>query len=145
RPWLGEEADRNNATHCGQHLKVVQKGASNVYFSQVRSSIYLPQWEKSVNRKLVEVLEKNWGFLTTGMENGNFQRMRFELVAERNFVEEKKEFYTEKLLEAASKRISGVDDSNTDDSEEKYRKMEYDAILGEAGGENQDFFVSKNQ
>ena len=145
RPWLGEEADRNNTTHCGQHLIVVQKGASNVYFSQVRSSIYLPQWEKSVDRRLVEVLEKNWGFLTTGMENGNFQRMRFELVAERNFAEEKKELYTEKLLEAATKRISGADNSNTDDSEEKYRKMEYDAILAEAGGENQDFFVSKNQ
>jgi hypothetical protein len=145
RPWLGEEAERNNTTHCGQHLIVVQKGASNVYFSQVRSSIYLPQWEKSVDRRLVEVLEKNWGFLTTGMENGNFQRMRFELVAERNFAEDKKELYTEKLLEAATKRISGADSSNTDDSEEKYRKMEYDAILAEAGGENQDFFVSKNQ
>jgi len=145
RPWLGEESERKNTTHCGQHLIVVQKGASNVYFSQVRSSIYLPQWEKSVDRKLVEVLEKNWGFLTTGMENGNFQRMRFELVAERNFAEEKKELYTEKLLEAAAKRNSGVDNLNTDDSEEKYRKMEYDAILTEAGGENQDFFVTRNQ
>ena len=145
RPWLGEEKDRGNARHCGEQLRVVQKGASNVYFSQVRSSIYLPQWEKSVDRKLVEVLEKNWGFLTTAMENGNFQRMRFELVAERNFAEDKKEHYTEKLLEAATKRNSGADTSNTGDSEEKYRKMEYDAILAEAGGENQDFFVSKNQ
>jgi Domain of unknown function (DUF1998). len=145
RPWLGQEAERHNTTHCGQHLIVVQKGASNVYFSQVRSSIYLPQWEKSVDRKLVEVLEKNWGFLTTGMENGNFQRMRFELVAERNFAGGKKGYYTEMLLEAAAKRISGADSSNTDDSEEKYRKMEYDAILAEAGGENQDFFVTKNQ
>lgn len=145
RPWLGEEAERNNTTHCGKYLRVVQKGASNVYFSQIRSSIYLPQWEKSVDRRLVEVLEKNWGFLTTGMENGNFQRMRFELVAERNFAEDKKELYTEKLLEAATKRISGADSSNTDDSEEKYRKTEYDAILAEAGGENQDFFVTKSQ
>lgn len=144
RPWLGQEVERNNTTHCGQHLIVVQKGASNVYFSQVRSSIYLPQWEKSVDRRLVEVLEKNWGFLSSGMEDGNFQRMRFELVAERNFAEEKKEFYTDKLLEAASKRTAGADNLNADDSEERYRKMEYDAILSEAGGENQDFFVTKN-
>ncbi len=143
RPWLGQEGERNNTTHCGEHLIIVQKGASNVYFSQVRSSIYLPQWENSVDRKLVEVLEKNWGFLTTGMENGNFQRMRFELVAERNFAEDKKEIYTLKLLEAAGKRILGPENSIIDDSEEKYRKMEYDAILAEAGGENQDFFVTK--
>ena len=145
RPWLGEEAARNNTQHCGQHLIVVQKGASNVYFPQVRSSIYLPQWEKSVDRRLVEVLEKNWGFLTRRMENGEFQRMTFELVAERNFPEDKIEYYTDKLLEAATKRLVSADNSLTDDSEEKYRKMEYDAILSEAGGENQDFYVSKNQ
>ena len=62
RIMVGEEAERKNVKHCGQHLIVVQKGASNVYFSQVRSSIYLPQWEKSVDRKLVDVLEKELGF-----------------------------------------------------------------------------------
>lgn len=144
RPWLGQESERNNTIHCGQHLIVVQKGASNVYFSQVRSSIYLPTWEKSVDRSLVEILEKFWVFLTSGSENGNFQRMRFELIAEQKFAKENKEFYTDKLLEAASKRITGNDSLNMDDSEEKYRKMEYDAILAEAGGDNQDFFVTKN-
>jgi hypothetical protein len=79
------------------------------------------------------------------MENGNFQRMSFELVAERNFPEEKIEYYTDKLIVAATKRLEGADNSITDDSEEKYRKMEYDAILSEAGGENQDFYVSKNR
>lgn len=143
RPWLGEEAERNNTKHCGNHLIVVQKGASNVYFSQVRSSIYLPQWEESVDRRLVDILEKNWTFLTSGIENGEFQKMRFELVAERSFSEEKKEYYTEKLLDAATKRLSGTDSFATDDSEEIYRKMEYDAILSEAGGENQDFYVNK--
>ncbi|MGE5410749.1 MAG: DrmB family protein [Clostridiales bacterium] len=145
RPWLGEEKDRGNTNHCGQELRVVQKGASNVYYSQVRSSIHLPQWDKSIDRRIVDVLEKNWGFLTAGKEEGNFQVMRFELVAERNFAEEKKGLYTSKLLEAAYGRNSGIDNSNIDDSEEKYRKMEYDAILSESGGENQDFFVTKNQ
>lgn len=143
RPWLGEEAERNNTQHCGQHLVVVQKGASNVYFSQVRSSIYLPQWEKSIDRKIIEVLERNWNWLSSGIVNGKFDRMRFELVAEQKFNPDKKDFYTEKLLEAATKRLTSADNSITDDSEEKYRKMEYDAILSEAGGENQDFYVTK--
>lgn len=142
RPWLGEEAERGNATHCGQHLIVAQKGASNVYFAQIRSSIYLPQWEKSVNRRVVEVLEKNWRYLTRAMENGKFQQSRFGLIAEQNFPEDQIEEYTERLLEAAEKRISTADNTDTDGSEEKYRKMEYDAILTEAGGENQDFYVT---
>lgn len=145
RPWLGEESERHNTHHCGQDLIVVQKGASNVYFSNVASSIYLPQWEKTIDRKLVEVLEKNWIFLSTGMENGEFQKMRFELVAERNFADENKDSFTEKLLDAATRRISVDENSGIEDSEEYYRKMEYDAILSGAGGENQDFFVTKNQ
>lgn len=143
RPWLGQESERKNTSHCGQNLRVVQKGASNIYFPQIRSSIYLPQWEKSVDRRLVDVLEKNWGFLTQGKENGNFQRMRFELVAERCFPDDKKDYYIERLLEAATKRLADGDTSKLGDSEEKYRKMEYDAILHEPGGENQDFCVTK--
>lgn len=143
RPWLGEEHEKGNTKHCGQNLIVVQKGASNVYFSQVRSSIYLPQWEKSIDSRIVEVLEKNWPFLSTGYENGEFQKMRFELVAERSFPIDKKEVFTEKLLEAAKGRNSKFADNTNDDSEEKYRKMEYDAILTESGGENQQFLVSK--
>jgi hypothetical protein len=141
RPWLGEEAERNNTRHCGEHLKVVQKGASNVYFSQVRSSIYLPQWENSVDRRLVEVLEKNWRFLIGGKEDGKLQKVRFELVAERNFSDI--EHFAEKLLKAAEKRLTGNEIEDIGDSEEKYRKMEYDAILSENGGENQDFYVTK--
>ena len=143
RPWLGEEKDRDNVTHCGEPLRVVQKGASNVYFPHVRSSIYLPQWENTVDRKIIEVLEKNWSWLSTGLVDGKFDKMRFELVAEQKFNPEQKEYYTEKLLEAADNRISGSDNSIDDDSEEIYRKMEYDAILSEAGGENQDFFVTR--
>lgn len=143
RPWLGEEAERRNAHHCGQHLIVVQKGASNVYFSQVRSSIYLPQWENSVDRTIIEALEKNWNWLASGMVDGKFDRMRFELVAEQKFNPEKRDFYTDKLLDAANKRLTGSNNSTAEDSEEKYRKMEYDAILSEAGGENQDFYITK--
>lgn len=146
RPWLGEEADRHNTTHCGEHLIVVQKGASNVYFSQIKSSIYLPQWEKSVDRKIIEVLEKNWLFLSSGIVNGIFDKLRFELVAEQKFNRDRKDYYTEKLLDAANKRIAKSDNSDSEalDSEEKYRKMEYDTILSETGGENQDFYAIKN-
>ena len=85
RPWLGEEATRNNTKHCGENLIIVQKGASNVYFPHVRSSIYLPPEKKSI----------------------------------------------------------GPNVDSIDDSEEKYRKMEYDAILSATDEENEDFYVTK--
>jgi hypothetical protein len=146
RPWLGEEASRGNATHCGQDLTVVQKGASNVYFPHVRSSIYLPLWERSVDRRIVEVMEKNWRYLTNGIDNGVLSRARFELVAEYNFPNAptaQQERYVDKMLEAAAQRLSVDPQPEISDSEESYRRMEYEAILGESGGDNQDFYVTR--
>ncbi|MBS1955203.1 MAG: DUF1998 domain-containing protein [Cyanobacteria bacterium SZAS-4] len=39
RPWFVDEGTRNS---CGEFLRVVQRGASNVYFAATKSSIYLP-------------------------------------------------------------------------------------------------------
>ena len=136
RPWLGEVEDES--TPCGHQLRVVQRGASNVYFPEVRSSIYLPQWEKTLDRRLVDILEKHWTYLTGGLVNGKLDSNRFEAIAELYKID------TEKLLNATAKRL---EDSYSDilqqtDSEELYRKSEYDAILSGLGGDNQDFFVT---
>ncbi len=145
RPWLGEESEKHNTHHCNEQLRVVQKGASNVYFSKVRSSIYLPQWAPSVDSELIDILEKNWAFLNSGRVNNAFDRNRFMFVVTQKLkVEfEQTDFWVDKLLDAAEKKITGYDTMQSTDSEEFYRKMEYDAILKEPGSEKQDFFVSK--
>lgn len=145
RPWLGEEIEKQNTKHCSEQLRVVQKGASNVYFSNVRSSIYLPQWEPSVDSELIEILEKNWNFLNSGRVNDDFDRSRFMFVVTQKLKVEfdQTDFWIDKLLNAAKKKITGYDSVPSTDSEEFYRKMEYDAILKEPGSEKQDFYVSK--
>lgn len=145
RPWLGEETERQNTQHCNEPLHVVQKGASNVYFSNVKSSIYLPQWEPSVDSELIEILEKNWVFLNSGRVNDDFDRNRFMFVVTQKLKVEfdQTDFWIDKLLDAAKRKIKGYDSMVSSDSEEFYRKMEYDAILKEPGSEKQDFFVSK--
>lgn len=136
RPWLGKVEDEKV---CGHELHVVQRGASNVYFPEVRSSIYLPQWESSVDRKIVEVLENRWSLLTRGLVDGKIDRVRVEVIAEQYNID------PERLMEAALKRFenssSPLDDEN--DSEETYRKSEYDAVLSCTGGDNQDFYVTR--
>ena len=136
RPWLGEIEDERV---CGHELHVIQRGASNVYFPEVRSSIYLPQWESSVDRKIVEVLENRWPLLTRGLVDGKIDRVRVEFIAEEYSID------PEKLMKAALKRFDNTSSTleNVDDSEETYRKSEYDAILSRTGGDNQDFYVTR--
>lgn len=136
RPWLGEFY--SDASHCGHDLKVVQRGASNVYFSSVRSSIYLPKWDKTVDRRVIEVLDSKWEFLTRRRINGKLDERTFEDIAELKGVD------FNKLLAAAEIRLNGEPESKpTSDDEELFRKEEYDAILAGLGGENQDFYVVK--
>ena len=45
-------------TPCGHHLRVLQRGASNVYFSHIVSSIYLPLWAEEISGDITAVLEQ---------------------------------------------------------------------------------------
>ncbi|TDC88822.1 DUF1998 domain-containing protein [Actinomadura sp. 7K507] len=60
RPWLG------NATEpCSQPLRASLRGASNVYFPLVESSIYLPQSPSSTPERLIKII-RSQGF-SSGM------------------------------------------------------------------------------
>jgi hypothetical protein len=52
-PWLGPDA----AQPCGAHLKGSLRSAANVYFAQVRSSIYLPRLQDRELQELEDMLQ----------------------------------------------------------------------------------------
>jgi hypothetical protein len=52
RPWLADPGDGS----CGQAVRAALRGASNVYFAIVESSIYLPRHSSSLPTELVELL-----------------------------------------------------------------------------------------
>ena len=137
RPWLGEIHENTNG--WGMELKVVQRGASNVYFPELRSSIYLPKWNKNVKRRIVEILERDWEILIRSRVNGELNQTIFEAFAAKYGVD------ANELLNAAKERMESEaqnHDVQQIDSEEMYRKTEYDAILSGTGGDNQDFYVT---
>ncbi len=138
RPWLGEVEERANG--CDMPLTVVQRGASNIYFPQLRSSIYLPKWKTSTKRRIIEILDKNWDILTRTRTNGDLNEAVFEAFADKYKVD------VNELLNAAKERLKTEviteSDDNATDSEELYRRTEYEAILNGEGGDNQDFSVT---
>lgn len=138
RPWLGEIDEKSNK--CGNILRVVQRGASNVYFPQLRSSIYLPGWESSTKRRIIEILNKNWNDLTRTRINGDLNESVFKFIANKYNVN------FEELMKAAREKLdirsASENDSSEIDSEELYRKAEYEAIIKGEGGDNQDFYVT---
>src|SRR5206468_12522493 len=44
RPWLNDDEDANDCNDGKTFLYVLQRGASNVYFSVIRSALSIPPW-----------------------------------------------------------------------------------------------------
>jgi hypothetical protein len=136
RPWLGEW---ENPGGCGEFLQVVQRGASNVYFPYVVSSIYLPLWAEAAAGGIVKALEdpRIWGPLSSGLVAGKISMDRCEMVASiRNL--DAKELYA-----AAQRKLDGVSEPSaiTAQTEETFRRSEYDALKAGRGAPQSDLLV----
>lgn len=56
RPWLGESADHV----CDQIPRAMQRGASGVWFSNVRSAISIPPWSEGIQK----LISRSWRSLS---------------------------------------------------------------------------------
>lgn len=54
RPWLGDEGES-----CEEVPRTLQRGASNVYFSVIRSSISIPPWSEGA----LKIINRHWDSL----------------------------------------------------------------------------------
>jgi len=136
RPWLGEW---ENPPGCGEFLQVVQRGASNVYFPQVVSSIYLPLWAESATSGIVKALEdpRIWGPLSSGLVGGKISVDRCEMVASMRNLD------SEELYAAAQRKLQGIGDQSAliAQTEEAFRRSEFDALKAGRGAPQSDLLV----
>ena len=137
-PWLGRGSGRPSS--CGEYLRVVQRGASNVYFPVTVSSIYLPLWGEDASRTVNKILEtpKVWDALIAGLDDGKYiQGIRCEAVASIYQVD------PEELRQAAQRKLEGAAtfDGTRLRSEEEFRRQEYEALRTGRGGEATDLMV----
>ena len=52
RPWIGMKAVHNDPIECKAPLRGLQRGASNVYFSQTASALTIPPWSSKLNQEI---------------------------------------------------------------------------------------------
>ncbi len=139
RPWLGESGGPTG--RCGEYLQVVQRGATNVYFPDVKSSIYLPFWAEEISRDVVRALEnpRIWATLTGQLDDGG--RIKRETCA---IVASAFELDVDALCAAAQRKLEGgaAAAAAAGPSEEEFRRQEYEAVRSARGGPNTDLLVS---
>lgn len=126
RPWLGDQE-----VDCPETPVVLQRGASNVWFSQVRSAISIPPWSEAVH----QTIDRYWSLLRhaddaslPGMLEGLRQDQALRLSVD-------------DMVTAVRQRRDG--DTVAIASEEDLRRQEYEALMrGREEGEPGQQFVS---
>lgn len=52
RPWIGMKSEYNDPVDCEAEMRGLQRGASNVYFSQTVSALTIPPWSTEINQEI---------------------------------------------------------------------------------------------
>ena len=118
RPWLGEGGKEVCKMPPSQSMFVLQRGASNIYFPIVASSILIPPFSSRVH-----VVAKKWeATLMSSRTNGGLSRDTFEVIARQESVD------VEQLIAA----VQGDTPARFSDMDEtEFRNAEYAALQQE--------------
>lgn len=136
RPWLGR-----NSESCDNHLRVVQRGASNVYFPNVLSSLYLPLWAEEVaDRRINESLETPhiWRMIESVCVAGRIDELRCGVIAGMLALD------PVQLVAAAQRKLDGQPSPGAaigNKTEEEFRQDEYQALCDARGSEKSDLYI----
>ena len=131
RPWLGEDGKETCTLPPDQSMFVLQRGASNIYFPIVRSSILIPPFSSRVH-----VVAKTWErALTSSRTDGELSRDVFEVIARKEGVD------VDQLISA----VRRGDPSEVDATDEtQFRNAEY-AALHQERRDNDDLLLCRPQ
>ncbi len=138
QPWLGITEDEEDSHNCkSEDLQIVIRGATNVWFADTRSSIYIPTDDEQASKKILSILDKWFDAIRSHRVDGEFDKSFITMIAEINHVDQ------DELYEAFLKRDAGLDalpDVNEEMSEDAYRLAEYKVLTKDSGSDAQRFF-----
>ena len=139
KPWLGMDSDEDHP--CGRtDVRVVLRGATNVWFADTRSSIYIPTDDEQATKKILAVLDEFFDSVSARRVNGELDRSFIYMLADAKHVDR------EALYNAFIRRdqgLEGLPDITEEISEDEYRLAEYNVLIKSSGGDAQRFH-SKN-
>lgn len=138
-PWLGTEH-----APCDRPLRVIQRGASNVWFPDIVSSIFIPELEiNAVTRKCIkQVYKKVESQRKDGRIDEEMVRAHIKNCAE--FLDEDGEKVDKELAFEKVMHKLGSRSDDAEKTENDYRKAEYDVLIRDSSRDDGELQVRKH-
>lgn len=136
KPWLGISSDEEHKCE-NENTQVVLRGATNVWFADTRSSIYIPTDSEQASKRILNIVDEFYESLSVSKVNGEWNQVIIDMLANKYNVDK------HELLEAFIKREKGLEnviDINENITEDEYRYAEYDVLCKTSGSDNQRFY-----
>jgi hypothetical protein len=135
KPWLGIEEDQNDP--CGRtDVKVIQRGGTNVWFADVKSSIYIPIEADETAKKVQNIAERLYPIIKNQRTNGTFNEDVIKAFAEDKGVDS---VALSKAIMAIHDNIQPYNEITEDISEEEFRIAEFQVLNKSSGSDEDDF------
>lgn len=128
RPWLGS----NRKEECGEQLLVLQRGASNVWFADVISSVYIPWLPKYKNQNTKECVERGVKKFASARTDGKINEDTIRKYILKNQLLEE-DIDAEEAFKEILATLRNTQKSDTPQSEDEYRKQEFDVLTSTVG------------
>lgn len=135
KPWLGITSH----DFCNQDpkdIKVMLRGATNVWFADTKSSIHIPTENDAINRKIAGILRDHFDRISSSRVNGEFNRLIINYLADSENID--RDILHNAFVSEANKS-EGIKDVSVDMSEDQYRFAEYKVLVKNSGSDEQDF------
>lgn len=127
KPWTG----KIEPSLCSENLQVVLKGASNVHYSKLISSIYIP--DNNQKREIADSVIQRIGIdsIMSIYDQDRENKIILKLVLQTQQEVLGGTIQIDDLLEEIERRINGSEDENDEiQSETFFRRQEYDVFTG---------------
>lgn len=135
KPWLGIERDGEHI--CGnEDVKVLLRGATNVWFADTRSSIHIPTVDEAITRCIRSILDRYYDKLRKQRSNDEWNREHINTLAEIEGID-KAILYN--AFVAHENFMGGITKATEEVPEEEYRLAEYKVLIKSSGSDAQDF------
>lgn len=136
-PWLGIGPGDGPECDCkASDVKVVLRGATNVWFADTRSSIHIPTEDETTGRKIIAILDKYYATLKNHRVNGEWNREFITMIAVNEGIDPDTLF---NAFVKRDERASGFEEISEETSEDQYRLAEYNVLIKSSGSDAQDF------
>ena len=136
KPWLGIEADPDSCSCGPDKLKVLQRGATNVWFADTRSSIYIPTDDQTMSRRIIGIVNESLPFVMNSRLNGSIPKDVINMLAGIKHVDPD-ELY--QAFERKINNIEGLPEVCETMTEDEYRVAEYKVLIKSSGSDSVDF------